>query len=229
MEVALAQPWFDSALGRLEVRRGNRLLAIDPSLAEVPALRSLVGNAGELTLVVFDRQIAEQLAEHQWEQVTVLAHTTTGDETFGTFDSMLIVPRTGPLLPMDCYPALARNNLRPGGRFLIDLPADDMLPDVRKAWEALGWDEERLQPLRGASDVELIQAANEAGLRSVHAALGSHLLHAESAAELVAAFAEPLSLGDEEVTELAHEIVRNRRADGPIDTLVHRTQVAGQR
>jgi hypothetical protein len=229
MEVALAQPWFDSALERLEVRRGNRLLAIDPSIAEVTALRSLVGNAGELTLVMLDRQIAEQIAEHQWERVTVLAHATTGDETFGTHDSMLVVPRTGPLLPTECYPRLARNNLRPGGRFLIDLPGEDMLPDVRKAWESLGWDEERLQPLLGANDIELTEAANTAGLRSVHAALGSHLLHADSATDLAAAFATPLGLSDDEITELGHEIVSKRQQDGPIDALVHRSQVAGQR
>jgi hypothetical protein len=229
MEVELAQPWFDNALERLEVRRGNRLLAIDPSIAEVTALRSLVGNSGELTLVVLDRHIAEQLAEHQWEHVTVLAHATAGDETFGTHDSMLVVPRTGPLLPVECYPNLARNNLRPGGRFLIDLPAEDMIPDIRSAWEELGWDEERLQPLRGANDVELTEAARDAGLRSVSSALGSHLMHAGSAADLAAAFAEPLGLSDDEITELGHEIVRKRQQDGPIESLVHRTQVGGQR
>lgn len=229
MEVELAQPWFDSALERLEVRRGNRVLAIDPSIPQVTALRSLVGNAGELTLVVLDRHIAEQLAEHQWERVTVLAHVTTGEETFGTHDSLLIVPRTGPLLPVECYARLARNNLRPGGRFLIDLPAEDMIPDIRSAWEELGWDEERLQPLRGASDVELTEAAREAGLRSVHAALGSHLLRAGTAADLAAAFADALGLKDDEITELGHEIVRKRQQDGPLEALVHRTQVGGQR
>ena len=58
MQVELAQPWFDSALERLDVRRGNRLLAIDPSISEVVALRSVIGNSGQLTLVVQDRQIA---------------------------------------------------------------------------------------------------------------------------------------------------------------------------
>jgi len=229
MEVALAQPWFDSALERLQVRSDNRLLAIDPSIVAVTALRSLVGKGGELTLVVFDRDIAEQLAEHQWDRVTVLAHATTGDETFGAHDSLLIVPRTGPLLPIECYCTLARNNLRPGGRFLIDLPGEDMLPDLRLAWETLGWDEERLQPLRGASDVELANLARDAGLRSVHAALGSHLLHADSATDLAAAFAEELGLSDDEITQLGHEIVSKRQTDGPVDALVHRTQVAGQR
>jgi hypothetical protein len=229
MQVELAQPWFDSALERLEVRKGNRLLAIDPSISEVIALRGVVGNSGQLTLVVQDRQIAEQLAEHLWARVTVLSHETTGGETFGSHDSVLIAPRTGPLLLVEDYAELIRNNLRPGGRFVIDLPAENMLPDIRNAWLELGWDEERLHALRGVRDIELTEAARAAGLRSVHAALGSHLLHAASPAELAVAFSETLGLNDDEITELAHAMVRLRQTDGPVDALVHRTQVRGQR
>ncbi|MFT4843750.1 MAG: hypothetical protein ACI8UD_004105 [Planctomycetota bacterium] len=229
MQFELGRPWFDSALERLEVRRGNRLLAIDPSVQEVAALRSVVGSSGELTLVMQDRQLAEQLAENQWPLVTVLAHETTGGEIFGTHDSMLIAPRTGPLLPVEAYAKLASKNLRPGGRFVVDLPADDMVPDIRAAWHELSWDEERLQPLQGVSDVDLTEAMRAEGLRSVESALGSHLLHAPAPAELAAGFAEVLGLNDDEITELGHAIVRLRQGDGPIDALVHRTQVSGQR
>lgn len=229
MQFELGRPWFDSALERLEVRRGNRLLAIDPSVQEVAALRSVLGNAGELTLVVQDRQLAEELAENQWPLVTVLAHETTGGECFGTNDSLLIAPRTGPLLPVEDYAQLARKNLRPGGRFVVDLPADNMVPDIRSAWHELSWDEERLQPLQGVSDVDLTEAMRTEGLRSVESALGSHLLHAPAPAEFAAGFAEVLGLDDVEITELGHAIVRLRQADGPIDALVHRTQVSGQR
>ncbi len=229
MQVQLGRPWFDSALERLEVRSGNRLLAIDPSVQEVAALRSVVGNAGELTLVVQDRQLAEELAENQWPLVTVLAHETTGGESFGTNDSLLIAPRTGPLLPIEGYAQLARKNLRPGGRFVIDLPADNMIPDIRAAWHELSWDEERLYPLQGVSDVDLTEAMRTEGLRSVESALGSHLLHAPAAAEFAAGFADVLGLDNDEITELGHAIVRLRQAEGPIDALVHRAQVSGQR
>ncbi len=229
MQVELAQPWFDSALERLDVRRGNRLLAIDPSISEVVALRSVIGNSGQLTLVVQDRQIAEQLAGHQWPELTVFSHETTGGETFGTHDSILIAPRTGPLLAVENYAQLIRNNLRPGGRFVIDLPAQSMLPDLVTAWQELGWEEEQMQPLQGVTDIELTEATRIAGLRSVKSALGSHLIHASSPAELAAAFAEPLAIDDDQITELGHAIVRIRKDSGPIDALVHRTQVSGQR
>lgn len=229
MQVELAQPWFDSALERLDVRRGNRLLTIDPSISEVVALRSVVGNSGQLSLVVQDRQIAEQFAEHQWPNLTVFSHETTGGETFGTHDSILVAPRTGPLLPVENYAQLIRNNLRPGGRFVIDLPAQSMLPDLLTAWQELGWDEEQTQPLRGVTDLELTAATRKAGLRGVQSALGSHLIHASSPAELAAAFAEPLAIDEEQITELGHAIVRVKKDSGPIDALVHRTQVGGQR
>jgi hypothetical protein len=229
MQVQLAHPWFESALERLEVRLGNRLLAIEPSLDEAIALRGLVGNAGELTLVLPDILVGEQLAAKEWPRLHILAHETTGQETFGVFDSLLIAPMAGPLLPVERYAALARNNLRPGGRFLFDLPAEDMVPDIKAAWLELGWDEERMAPIRGTTDVALTDAARDEGLRGVQSALGSHLVRTSSAAELVAAFAEILSLQDHEITELGNEIVRHRKQAGPIEALMHRTQVGGQR
>ena len=58
---------------------------------------------------------------------------------------------------------------------------------------------------------------------------GSHLLHLSAPADLVASFAEALQVADYEGTELAHEIIRSHRASGPLDALVHRTQVGGLR
>lgn len=229
MQVELGRPWFNSALERLEVRRGNRLLIIDPTIEEITALRSTVGNAGELTLVVQNRQLAEQLAENQWPLVSVLAHETTGGETFGVHDSLLIAPRSGPLLLAESYAQLARKNLRPGGRFVIDLPAENMVPNIRSAWHDLNWDEERLHPLQGVTDVDLTDAMRAEGLRSVESALGSHLLHAPAPTELAAGFADVLELDDNEITELGHAITRLRQDTGPIDALIHRTQVSGQR
>lgn len=229
MQAEVRQPWFDSALERLEVRKGNRLLAMDPTLEQTSALRGALGSAGELTVVMLDRQIAEQLAERQWPGVRVLAHATTGRDSFGTYDSLLMVPGTGPILPPDEIALLACTNLRPGGRFVIDVPAEDMVPDLRSAWLELGWDEERLAPLRGVSDVELTEAVRDAGLRSVRSSLGSHLLHLPSPTELAACYADVLDLSDEAITELGHEILRKRQDPGPLDALVHRSQVHGQR
>ena len=58
----LATPWFDRALARLEPRRGDRLLSLDPRLQDVVALRAAIGGEGELTVVIGDEEFAEELA-----------------------------------------------------------------------------------------------------------------------------------------------------------------------
>jgi len=229
MHAEFATPWFDSALERLELRKGNRVLALEPNLQDVVALRAAIGNAGELTVTLRDRQQAEELAERALPNLRVLAHETDGDETFGTFDSVLVAPHTGPLLPAERYAGLLRHNLRPGGRFVADLPAADMVPDLRAAWTELGWDEERLAPITGPSDVELVEQLRDAGLRGVQSALGSHLVRVPSAAEFVAAFAVELGIDDDEITDLAHAIVRKRQETGTMELLLHRSQASGQR
>lgn len=229
MHAELGTPWFDSALERLELRKGNRVLALEPRLQDVVAVRAAIGDSGEATIVLRDRQQAEQLAERALPGLRVLAHDTDGGETFATFDSVLVVPHTGPLLPADRYAELLRNNLRPGGRFVVDLPAADMLPDLRAAWLELGWDEERLMPVTGPSDVALVEALREAGLRSVQSALGSHLVRVPSAGEFAAAFSDDLRLEGDEVAELGHALVRKRQESGPMELLIHRSQASGQR
>lgn len=226
---AIDEPWFHSAVERLDVRRRDRLLAIDCAVDEAHGLRRLIGAAGELILVLRDRALAERVLEFEWPEVRVLAHAVDGSETFGSFDALLLAPATGPLLPTDVCAGLARRNLRPGGRFVIDLPAPDMVPDLQAAGRELGLPLDRFAPLRGPDDVQLAEALRRAGLRNVHAALGSHLLHLTAPADLVEAFAACLQLDDAACTDLVHALVRRRQTTGAMDVLVHRTQVGGQR
>ena len=229
MQQQLATPWFDSALTRLNPRRGERALAFEPQLADIQALCVAFGEAGELAVVSTDRCIAEQQTGDPPPQLRVIAHETIGGERFGTFDAVIAAPKSGPLLPPEVYARLIRDNLRPGGRFVIDLPSTDMQPDLRSCWVDLGWDEERLAPIEGPDEPELLEALRGAGLRSVESTVGSHLLVASSAAEFVAAFADDLGLGEDEIIELAHAIVRKRQETGPIELLLHRSQASGRR
>ena len=229
MREEIATPWFDSALTRLEPRRGERALAFEPRRADLHALCVAFGDAGALTVVYRDRLAAEQSARNPPPHLRVLAHETTGSERFGTFDAVFAAPKSGPLLPPEPFARLIRDNLRPGGRFVVDLPSTDMQPDIESGWADLGWDEERLAPIRGPADGELVEALRGAGLRSVESSLGSHLLTASSAAEFVAGFADDLELDEDEVIELAHAIVRNRQETGTVELLVHRSQASGRR
>lgn len=223
------EPWFVAATGLLDVRRQDRLLAIGISLEQARGLAALVGKGGTLVAVIAATAVAEQLAALELPQVTVLAHAVQGDEPFGTFDAVLVESRTGPVLPLGSYANLLRTNLRPGGRFVLDLPGTEMVPDLAACWIELGWPPARLQCLRGLADDVLAETLRNAGLRSVHGVLGAHLVNAASPAELVAAFAAALELQPAEQLELAHALVRRRATTGPIETLVHRTRLQGQR
>ncbi|MEO6597899.1 MAG: hypothetical protein ABIP94_24415 [Planctomycetota bacterium] len=205
------------------------MLALHCGLQQANDVATLVGGRGEVTIVQPDRRAAEAMAESTLPQIRVLAHALQGDEHFGTFDAMLVVPPTGPLLPTGAYADLARSNLRPGGRFVIDVPGLVMQPDLAIAWSSLGWPEDRLQPLRGLADDNLAEVMRGAGLRRVEAVLGSHLLHVSTPADLVDTFAEAVDLSNDERIELTHAIVRRRGGAGPLDALVHRTRLQALR
>ena len=222
------EPWLPAAIALLDVRRQDRLLACDVGAERARALAALVGKDGEM-VVVDDTMAAERLAAFDLPQVHALAHRLTGDEHFGTFDAMLITRPTGPLLPLGAYPELARRNLRPGGRLVIDLPGATMVPDLDAAWQSLGWDPERLQPLCGIADDVLAEALRNAGLRSVHSVLGAHLLHASTPDDVVEAFASALQIDDREQRELTHALVRTKGGHGPLDLLAHRTRLSALR
>lgn len=229
MPLADLQPWFHAAVGLLDVRRQDRLLAFDLDPVQARDLAALVGARGGLVVILRDRDLAEQLAALDLPQVRVIAHRLAGDERFGTFDAALLAQATGPLLPMGAYADLARANLRPGGRLVVDVPGPEMVPDLGAAWTDLGWPRERWQPLQGLADDAFAASLRGAGLRNVHAVLGSHLLHLPTPGDLVEAFAAPLGLDERERLELTHALVRRRGSTGPLDVLVHRTRLQGLR
>lgn len=228
MSVAEAFPWLTAAIGLLDVRRNDRLLACGVGIGAARALAAQVGKAGELVFVC-GAAAAAPIAALDLEHVRVLAHALVGDEQFGTFDALLLCPLTGPLLPVGAHVDLARANLRPGGRLVIDLPGIDMVPALTAAFAAAGFDPERATPLRGIADDELATSLRSGGLRDVHAVLGAHLLHLACPADLVAAFAPYLGLAATEELELARALVRRQGGTGPMDALVHRTRVLALR
>ncbi len=229
MSLREQKPWVQAAVGLLDVRRRDRILAFEVDVDATRQLATLAGKDGEVLAVVGDPQQAEQLADLGLPQLRVLAHELVGNECFGSFDAMLVLATTGPLLPIGAYPDLARQNLRPGGRLVIDVPGLSSIPDLATAWSQLGWDAERLQPLMGVADDVLADALRHAGLRNVHAVLGAHLLHAITPGELVATFADALQLTGDEPLQLTHALVRQKGGTDPTEALAHRTRVTGLR
>lgn len=223
------QPWFHAAVQALDLRSKDRVLAIGAGEREAAALARVVGSRGHLVVVQPDRDAAEATAERVPAHVEVVHCEPGGEQRFGTFDAMLAAPRFGPLPAPATFGGLARRNLRPGGRCVVDVPAPEMLPEFGGAAKDLGWAAERLAALRGLADDDLAAAMTGAGLRGVHSLLATHLLHAAAPQELVDLFADALPIDADLRVELAHAVVRRRGSDGGIDALVHRSRVQALR
>lgn len=223
------QPWFHAAVQLLDLRREDRVLAMHADPEQVRSLAVLIGKGGELTVLQPDRSLAEAIATMELPQVEVLAHATTGDERFGTFDAMLVAPMSQPDWMKGAYAELPRRNLRPGGRLVLDLPAPDMVPPLLAACREMGLEATAVAPLCGLRDDELADILRNAGLRRVQALLGSHLIHLESPFDLVDLWAPCLQLNEPQRLELGQGLVRRVGTTAACDVLVHRTRVQALR
>lgn len=229
MLFAPGQPWFADALELAQLRRQDRVLALFANTAQSGALAQLVGKDGTVTIVQPDLAIAEEVAALGLANVEVLGNRLVGTERFGTFDALLCAPLGNPHLPLGAYAELPRRNLRPGGRFAIDLPAPRMLPQVLQAASDLGWPATRLANLAGPADDVLADALRNAGLRRVRGLLGSHLIHVPSVPDFVDLWAPALGLSDAERQDLDDALRRIVGTAGAAEFLVHRTRLEGLR
>jgi len=222
------EAWLPAALGLLAPRRLERVLACGVGISGARHLATAVGRDGHLVVVMAPGDAARQLAELDLPHVQVLAHAWTGNERFGTFDALLLVAAAGPVPPLGAFGDLARSNLRPGGRFVMDVPGEDLLPILSLACADLGWSKARTATLHGLDDAALADALRGAGLRNVHPVLGGHLVSV-AAGDLVGAFAATLQLDPAEQRELTHALIRRQGSTEPFGVMMHRTRVTALR
>lgn len=221
-------PWFHATLELLDLRRHERVLAIGCTAPQLRAVARLVGDGGELTAIEPDRTRAERLAREPIAGLAVVA-ATPGADRFGSFDALLACPLVAPPWPWAELPAAAHHNLRPGGRFAIDVPAPDMIPVVHAAWQRSGLPPLAPDPLRGIADDRLAHDLRATGLRRVDTVLGTHLLSLESPFDLVELLTPALRLDDTAAAELGRSLASELHSTGTCDVLVHRTRVHGIR
>jgi hypothetical protein len=224
-----ALPWFQAALQLLDLRPRDRALVLHGTPEQVRAVANRVGGKGQVTAVHADRAVAEAIATLDLPGVEVLAHVVLGDEQFASFDALLAAPTTTPAWPLGAFGELPRQNLRPGGRYVVDVPGPEMVPELAAAALETGVPAAHLQPLRGIADDTLGDVLRHAGLRSVQTLLGSHLLHLDSPFEAVELFAVALALTPREHEDLARAMVRRCGTTGAVDLLAHRTRVQARR
>lgn len=174
------------------------------------------------------RELAEAIARLGIPDVEVLAASLAGQESFGRFDAVLSCPLGLPAWPVDRYGFVLAANLRPGGRFLIDLPSPSCSPDLEAACRAVFGNGESLEALRGPSGGDLAASLSGAGLRAVKEHLAAHLLDLESAHDLAALFAPALPAMASRLDEIGVALSSRLLTNGRIQARVIRTRVLGR-
>lgn len=227
---SVAPPWFQRAVEVLELRRQDRLLLVLPGgLEPVRAVRTLVGSNGAITVLEPHRRTAEAIAEGVAD-AEVIALPPVAEERFGSFDAVLAAPFAGPLPELAVWGSLLANNLRPGGRFVVDLPAPDPLPDVTAAAATIGEAfAAKLRDIAGPAVEALAAVLTQAGMRRVEPLLGTHLLTLHSPLDLVDPVAAACRLAEDDHYALLDALTRRLQSTAASDALAQRSAVAGMR
>ena len=222
-------PWFPDVMDLLDLRKRDRALLITAQRPRyVEAVAQRVGSSGDILVLEPDRNAASEVAEAM-PRVEIIVLTPTGKETFGSFDALLACPLGAPVWPLDLWSGVTARSLRPGGRFAIDLPGEELCEDLSSCWLDIGGSEEKLIPIRGPSEQDLATNLRQGGLRMVAAAMGTHIVGLDSPHALASLGAELLGANVEQAEELGIALTRRLRTTGPVEVVFHRTRVHGIR
>ncbi len=227
--IDIPQPWLENALEQLDLRRRDRCLVLTcPTQAHLGAVSQIVGRTASIVVVEPDEKLAKLASRGNHEQLEVLAYEPKGSESFGTFDALLACPLTTMGWSIELWGDLIAPNLRPGGRFVIDLPGETLCEPLQRAWKKVGGDEGALRDLHGPAESTFAQYLRERGLRSVEAAMGTHMLHLESPWAL-ADLIQNRDGTNGLMPDLELALVEDLQTNGPVDVVFHRTRVHGLR
>jgi SAM-dependent methyltransferase len=219
---------LEDALEQLDLRRDDRCLVLTcPTRAHVAAVSRIVGRAARIVVVEPDRELAELASEERHEALDVLAFAPSGSERIGTFDAVLACPMSTMGWPLARWASLIVGNLRPGGRFVVDLPAENFCEPLSRAWAAAGGNGAALAAWSGPRESRLADLLREAGLRSVTAHMGTHLVRLES--PYVLARLLPPEIPAKARADLERSLVAALKCTGAVDVVLHRSRVHGQR
>ena len=229
MDSRRPHPWFAESMQLLDLRDAERVLVVtatEPSYVE--AASALVGPDGTVRVIEPNLGHAEAVAALDLENVEVAHATPEPGDRFGSHDAMLACPLGMPLWPASQWADLAVSNLRPGGRFVVDVPAECLSEDLVQSWTEVGGDPGALQPLHGLSERALAATLRARNLRQVEAVMATHLLAIDSPGAL--AETGCALIGDtSQLEELSLVLTQRLRTHQQAEVIIHRTRVHGRR
>ena len=223
------QPWLGDCLEVLEPNLGERVIQIGGHPRPMTAaLRRAVGPAGRVTVLEADRTDAELAATDAASGVEIVHAALSPPPSLGRHDCLIAVRESGDLFPARQQIALVRTNLRPGGRFLIDLPAPKPCELLQEAWRAAGGPQSSIASWTGPDANQLAEEFTASGMRGVEGASTTHLVRAESPRMLAAWLMARTDEAEPDLHDsLTIALTEAFRDQGPCDAVVHRSRVRG--
>ena len=223
------EPWFEDVLLRAHLARGSRVLQLTAqSPGQTRAILARIGAIGTLTVVEPDRYRASVVDSLEHPGLSVLAYEPEGGEIFGIHDTVIACPRVAvPSWPMNRWGELAVHNLRPGGRFVFDLPGERHCDLIAECWREIRAAPERLALWNGPSESALAKLLRADGLREVTPTVATHLVHFDGAPEVARWVGELLEADDDTVASLQLALTRRLATHAASDLLFRRSRIHG--
>jgi len=224
------RPWVEDAIRALEMGRGARVLQLTAhDASHARAIRTVTGSSG--TLLILEPSPAMADSSRRIEGVDVVVLRPDGEEEFGRFDAVYACPDWNPGWPLELWAKIFRTSLRPGGRFVLDLPADNACDAIDAAWpqDVPSPLASKVHRWRGPTPKEAEDAMRAAGLRAIEATTGTHLLRGDSPFVLADFATNDLSVDEGFRDSLGLSLVEHLRSPGPFETVFRRTRVRGMR
>lgn len=224
------EPWFTDAIPHLGLRPGSRVLMLTVgSAAQAESVLHRIGEEGSLTVVDPDPLRVEQVGRIDHPELTVMAYTPDGAESFGVHDVLVGVPASDPGWAPNRWAELCLNNLRPGGRLLLDLPGERHCSTIQEIWLENVGDEEPLQAWNGPDDRALARSLRGSGLRAIESYATTHLVRFETAREAAEQAVSMLGVDSKHGDDLHLGFAPLAGADGSLEVVFQRSRVVGMR
>lgn len=224
-------PWLPRLLQALDLRRTDRcLLLAPPDVATARAIAFAGGRKGELTVAVERRALGVAIAA-ALPTAEVAVTALTPDLALGAFDAVVWC-EVGPVPEsLASVLALLARSLRPGGRFVVDLPAEAPWPELAEAAADARATAtlEALAAACGPSAESLAASLRERSLRRVEPLLGTHLCAFATPFEAALDLGERLHLPENERQSVALALAHRRQSTGPLEVRAMRSCCAGMR
>lgn len=223
------QPWLRDALDLAALRPGERVLELtahEPLATR--AILDVVGSKGLVVAVEPDADRAERVRALPDSNLHVITLEPDGEMEFGRFDVAFACPGSDPGWPLERWGEIVRRALRPGGRFVLDLPSERTSELLETAWARAGGDPAELERWHGPSESDAARALRDAGLRRVESVVGTHFARFDSPFEL-AEFAALPDSAPEFVEALGLALADALGSRDAVEIVLRRTRLHGMR